>query len=92
MFFQKFSPLPYGDTYKLFLTPVQGLTILRSFFPSVLWSFRPFGFLSGSFLGIGSLVFSGTQHGVRGLCVAVRDRAGFKEQNFVPKLGQMGQK
>ena len=33
---------------------------------------------SGSFLGIGSLVFSETEHGVRGPCV-VRDRARFFE-------------
>ena len=38
---------------------------------------------SGIFLGIGSLVFSKTQHVARGLCVAVRDRAVFFE-----KLGQ----
>ena len=33
------------------------------------------------FLGIGSLVFSETQHGVRDLCGAVRDRAWFCLQN-----------
>ena len=47
----------------------------------VLWirvcpSFCPSVLPSESFLGIGSLVFSETQHGVRGQCV-VRDRAGF---------------
>ena len=38
---------------------------------------------SGIFLGISSLVFSKTQHVARGLCVVVRDRAGFFE-----KMGQ----
>ena len=33
--------------------------------------------LSGSFLGIGSLVFSETQHGVRDPCLVVCDMAGF---------------
>ena len=37
-------------------------------------SFRP-TVRSGSFLGIGSLVFSETQHGVRGPCGVVIDRA-----------------
>ena len=44
---------------------------------SVYLSFGPSLLLTGSFLGIGLLVFSETQHGVRGLCVVVRDRAGF---------------
>ena len=29
------------------------------------------------FVGIGLLIFSGTQHGVRGLCSVVCNRAGF---------------
>ena len=71
--------------------------MLQSFFPSVLWPFRSFVFLSGSFLGIGSLVFSEIQRGVRSLCVAVCDRAGFfldffLTKSFAPKIGQMGQK
>ena len=33
--------------------------------------------LSGSFLGIGCLVFSRTQNGLRGPCGIVLDRAGF---------------
>ena len=44
----------------------------------VLWiKVCPSVLLSESFPGIGSLVFSETQHGVRGPCVAVRDRARF---------------
>ena len=63
----------------------EGLSVLPSFCPSVL--------LSGSFLGIGSLVFSETQHGVRGPCVVVRDGARFSEKNlFAQKVGKMGQK
>ena len=46
---------------------------------------RPFVLLSGSFLGIGSLVFSETQHGVRGPC-AVRGRArSFEKKSFCHK-------
>ena len=53
---------------------------------SVYLSFGPSLLLSGSFLGIGLLVFS--QHGVRGLCV-LRDRAGFLlKKFFVPKNGE----
>ena len=49
--------------------------------------------LSGSFLGIGSLVFSETQHGVRGPCLVVRDRAGFfLKKSFCPKNGENGPK
>ena len=49
--------------------------------------------LSGSFFTIGSLVFSETQHSVRGPCVVVGDRAGFFEKIFfAPKMGKMGQK
>ena len=40
---------------------------------------------SGSFLEIGSLVFSETQHGVRGPCVVVRDRAGYLKKMFLPR-------
>ena len=57
---------------------------LRSVSPS----FHPSVFLFGSFLGIGSLVFSETQHGFRGPCIVVRERAGL----FVPKKGKIGQK
>ena len=54
-----------------------------------LGSVRP----SGSFLGIGSLVFSETQHGVRGPCLVVRDRAGFfLKKSFCPKNGENGPK
>ena len=45
-------------------------------------AFRPSVFLSRCFLGIGSLVFSETQHGIRGPCVVVRDRARFFENKF----------
>ena len=54
---------------------------------SVLPSFRLSVFPSESFPGIGSLVFSETQHGVRGLCVIVpekSDRAGFFKHFFCP--------
>ena len=45
--------------------------------------------LFGSFLGIGSLFFSGTQHGVRGLCGVVHDRVRFFGNNiFSPKIGE----
>ena len=47
---------------------------------------RPFVLLSGRFLGIGSLVFSETQHGVRGPC-AVHGRARFLAKNlFATKM------
>ena len=36
-----------------------------------------------SFLGIGSLVFSRTQHGVRGPCGAVNDRGRFFENHVL---------
>ena len=49
--------------------------------------------LSGHFLGIGSLVFSETQHGVRGPCVVVRERARmFEKHFFAQNMGKMGQK
>ena len=54
---------------------------------SVFVSFHLSVCLSGSFLGIDSLVFSETQHSVRGLWV-VHDRAGFfLKEIFVPKMG-----
>ena len=54
---------------------------------SVFVSFHLSVCLSGSFLGIDSLVFSETQHSVRGLWV-VHDRAGFfLKEIFVPKVG-----
>ena len=68
----------------------EGSYELESVCPSVL--------LSGSFLRIGSLVFSETQQGVRGLCVVVHDGAGFFFKNFFlsqnwengPKIGFLG--
>ena len=39
--------------------------------------------LFGSFLRIGSLVFSGTQHGVRGPCRVVHDKARCFENNVL---------
>ena len=63
----------------------EGSYELGSVCPSVL--------LSRSFLWIGSLVFSETQHGVRGPCLVVHDRAGFFLKNlFAPKMGKTGQK
>ena len=57
-----------------------------------LGSVHPSVLLSGSFFGIHSLVFSKTQHGVRGPCV-VHDRVRFFEKNlFAQKMGKMGQK
>ena len=48
--------------------------------------------LSGGFLGIGSLVFSGTQYGVRSPCGVVHDKAWFYENNILsPKMGKIGQ-
>ena len=42
-----------------------------------------------SFFIIGSLVLSGTQHGVKVPCGIAHDRAGFFENNiFVPKMDQ----
>ena len=40
--------------------------------------------LFGSFLRIGSLIFPGTQHGVRSPCRVVQDRARFFENNVSP--------
>ena len=54
-----------------------------------LGSVRPSVLPCGSFLGIGSLVFSEIQHGVRSPCGVVRDRARFfGEKVFTPKMGQ----
>ena len=58
---------------------------------SVRLSYRPSILPSGSFLGIGSLVFSET-HVVRGPCVVVRDRDEFFEKRFAPKMGKIAQK
>ena len=42
-----------------------------------------------NFLGIGSLVFSGTQQGVMGPCGVVYDRARFSENHvLLPKWGK----
>ena len=58
-----------------------------------LGSVRPSVLSYESFLGIGSLVFSETHHGVRHPCFVVRDRTGFFGENlFDPKMGKMGQK
>ena len=62
---------------------------LGSVRPSVLQSFSPSILLSGSFLGIGSLVFSESLDGVRGPCGVVHDRARFLGINFfAPKRGK----
>ena len=56
-------------------------------------SVRPSSRLSGRFLGIGSLVFSETQHGVRGPCLVVHDRARFfLKKSFFPKNEENGPK
>ena len=61
-----------------------GLSVLPSFCPSVI--------LSGSFPGIGSLVFPETQHDFRVPYGVVGDRSEFLEKkNFAPKMGKMGQ-
>ena len=44
--------------------------------------------LSGGFLGIGSLVFSGTQHAVRGPCGVVHDKSNFMRIIFFPQNGE----
>ena len=50
-------------------------------------------FSSEAFLRIGSLVFSGTQHGVKNPCDVVWDRSVFFENNiFTLKMGKMDQK
>ena len=61
--------------------------------PFVFLSFQPSALLSRRFLWIGSLVFSETQHGVRGSCLVVCGRSGFLKKNlFAQKMGKMGQK
>ena len=62
---------------------------LGSLWPSIL--------LSGSFLGIGSLAFFETQHGVRSICVVVHDSWIFFKKKFLsqkwenePKIGILG--
>ena len=51
-----------------------------------------FVFLSGGFLRIGLLVFSETQHDVRGLCGVVEEGTRFFEKNtFVTKMVKMVQ-
>ena len=57
-----------------------------------LGSVRPSVLPSGGFLWIGSLVFSETQHGVRGPCNNVRDRARFLKKYFCSQNGENGQK
>ena len=48
--------------------------------------------LFGSFLGISSLLFSGTEHGVRRPRGVVHDRVRFFENNiFAPKMRRIGQ-
>ena len=60
---------------------------------SVLPSVRPSFCLSVSFLRIGSLVFSETQHGVRVPCIVTCDRAGFYGKNpHRTKMTKNGQK
>ena len=60
---------------------------------SVLPSFRPSVLPSRSFLGIISLVFSETQHGVRGPCLVVCDTARvFLKKSFCLKNGENGPK
>ena len=45
------------------------------------------------FLGLAHWFVSETQHGARGPCLVVRDRAGsFLKNLFAPKMGKMGQK
>ena len=48
--------------------------------------------LSRSFLGIGSLVFSETKHGVKGPCSVMHDKTGFfKNHIFAHKIGKISQ-
>ena len=54
---------------------------------------NPSVLLSGSFLGIGSLIFFETLHGFKGLCAVVRDsRIFFFFNYFCPKSGKNGPK
>ena len=46
--------------------------------------------MSENFLGIGSLVFSGTQNGVRGP-YGVMTELHFLKKIFFPKMGKIGQ-
>ena len=55
-------------------------------------SFCPSALPSGTFLGIGSLVFSETRHGVRGPCGDALDRARFFGGENCPKNGENGLK
>ena len=61
-----------------------------------LGSVHLFVLLPGSFLGIGLLVFSETQHGVRCPCVDVCNRTRLFEKNIFPqkwgKWAKVGQK
>ena len=78
----KYEEIIYRHAFRTLLSSYdqKGSYELGSVSPSIL--------LSKSFLGIGSLVFSKTQHSVRGPCVVVRGRAGFFEKKyFCPKNG-----
>ena len=88
--FQYPNTLMDSECYRLLLDPGPEWSYELG---SVLPFFRLSVLLSGGFLWIGSLVFSKTQHCVRGLCVVVLERVGFfKKIFFVPKMGKMGQK
>ena len=57
-----------------------------------LWSWINVCLFFKDFVGIGLLIFSGTQHSVRGLCSVVCNRAGFfGKNNFSPNMGNMSQ-
>ena len=88
--FQYPNTLMDSECYRLLLDPGPEWSYELG---SVLPFFRLSVLLSGGFLWIGSVVFSKTQHCVRGLCVVVLERVGFfKKIFFVPKMGKMGQK
>ena len=75
---------------KLFSVSINARNVVIIGLPAVagrvLWiRVRRSVFQSGSFLGIGSLVFSKTQHSVRGPCLVVRDRADFLKILFLPQ-------
>ena len=55
-------------------------------FPCAIWSVRTFPF--GSFLGIGSLVFSGAQHIVRGSHGVMAELDVLKKNIFADKNGE----
>ena len=59
--------------------------------PAVVGRVHP-SVLSRSFLGIDPLVFSETQHDVRGPCVVVLDRVGLVKKKNCPKMGENGLK